>query len=79
MKKLLFVFAVAILLCSCDIKNEDGTYKLAKDPQVVNYGGYYQIVIDSCEYVHNNYQLAHKGNCKFCAERRKKELEKFVK
>ena len=41
------------------------------------------IVIDSCEYlvgiVQGGYQgygfLAHKGNCKYCAERRKRELQ----
>lgn len=66
------------VVSSCDIKNEDGTYKLEKDPQAVNYGGFYQVVIDSCEYVASTYQLAHKGSCKYCAERRKKELEEIL-
>lgn len=41
------------------------------------------IDIDSCEYLvlirPNSYYgvMAHKGNCKYCAERRKKELEKL--
>ena len=43
------------------------------------------VVIDSCEYLIGkgvgNYQgygyLSHKGNCKYCAERRKRELETF--
>lgn len=61
------------VVSSCDIKNEDGTYKLTSD-----YGGYQQIVIDSCEYVATAYQLAHKGSCKYCAERRKKELEEIL-
>jgi len=38
------------------------------------------IVIDSCEYL--QYSLgqgfSHKGNCRFCKERRQKELEEFV-
>ena len=47
--------------------------------------GYHVIIIDSCEYiVYHEYTaatagygyMAHKGNCKFCEERRKKELEK---
>ena len=43
------------------------------------------VVIDSCEYlignralVHQGYgYLTHKGNCKYCAERRKQELQNF--
>lgn len=41
------------------------------------------VVIDSCEYLigkaaagYNGYgYLSHKGNCKYCAERRKRELQ----
>ena len=36
--------------------------------------GYEVIVIDSCEYIRGHYRLAHKGNCRFCVERRRKEL-----
>lgn len=66
------------VVSSCDIKNEDGTYKLTSGAGRVNCGGYQQIVIDSCEYVVTTYQLAHKGSCKYCAERRKKELEEIL-
>lgn len=37
--------------------------------------GYFTIVIDSCEYIEAFNRLAHKGNCRFCAERRKKQPE----
>lgn len=37
--------------------------------------GYSTIVIDSCEYIEAFNRLAHKGNCKFCAERCKKEIQ----
>lgn len=48
--------------------------------------GFNIVVIDSCEYLkgfeeygYRGYgYFAHKGNCKFCAERRKEELEKLV-
>ena len=53
--------------------------------------GYSVIVIDSCEYIVktiNTYEglnratqsgyLAHKGNCRFCKERRQKELKELV-
>ena len=35
-------------------------------------------IIDSCEYVEWGYGLAHKGNCKYCKERRQKELKELV-
>ena len=41
-------------------------------------GGYSTIVIDSCEYISWGHGLAHKGNCRFCAERRKKETIKDI-
>ena len=39
--------------------------------------------IDSCEYIrfftHNGFRVySHKGNCRFCKERRQKELEELV-
>ena len=44
---------------------------------------FYVVEIDSCEYImgrscsgYNGYgYLSHKGNCKYCAERRKRELQ----
>ena len=36
------------------------------------------IIIDSCEYINGPNKLAHKGNCRFCKERRQKELEKLI-
>lgn len=54
--------------------------------------GYSVIIVDNCEYIvktidvskgfRNATQsgyLAHKGNCRFCAERRKQEMETLVK
>lgn len=35
-----------------------------------------KVVIDSCEYIEWGHGLAHKGNCRFCAERKKKEADK---
>lgn len=34
-----------------------------------------KVVIDSCEYICWGHGLAHKGNCKFCANRRREELK----
>ena len=40
--------------------------------------GYSTIVIDSCEYIEAFNRLAHKGNCKFCAERHRSGLKEIV-
>lgn len=66
MKKLLFI--AAVLLCSC-----------VKEPRTVeNVGGtsFDIIEVDSCEYIigcagYHGY-MAHKGNCKYCEQRRKR-------
>lgn len=46
------------------------------DYQTMEGNGYNTEIIDSCEYLvrHEGYYgyMAHKGNCKFCEERRKK-------
>ena len=39
---------------------------------------YGTIIIDSCEYIRGPHKLAHKGNCRFCKERRQKELKKLI-
>ncbi len=74
MKKLILLLALAFVMCGCVSKNQDGSIKLntskVTNPQVV--------IIDSCEYIQWSYGLAHKGNCKFCAERRKKEREELI-
>ena len=38
------------------------------------------VYIDSCEWLMYKYtsEIAHKGNCRFCKERRQKELEELV-
>lgn len=57
----------------CVSKNQDGFIKLdtgnSINPRV--------IIIDSCEYINWDFGLAQKHNCKFCAERRKKELDEI--
>ena len=48
--------------------------------------GFNIVVIDSCEYLEGSETygysgygyFAHKGNCRFCKERRQKELEELV-
>ena len=35
-------------------------------------------VVDSCEYINFGKSTSHKGNCHFCAERRKQELKELL-
>lgn len=73
-KKFIILALTVLVIVGCDVKQSDGTYK----PYY-----YRTYIIDSCEYVgyvggsQNDY-LAHKGNCRFCKERRQKELEELV-
>ena len=78
MKKLLLLALTAIMMVGCksdtliDLSKED---KYRKDNEVF-------YIIDSCEYINRGVYggnvLIHKGNCKFCAERRKQELKELI-
>lgn len=66
MKKLILLVAlVTIVLIGCD--NNGAPL------------GYTYLELDSCEYIGGVNQLAHKGNCRFCAERKKQEMKKLIK
>lgn len=77
MKKLIILVLTALMMVGCVEQN----YKVTKKPRN-NQSGFSVIEFDSCEYIQKDvlYQgfLAHKGNCKYCAERRKAEQEKIV-
>lgn len=77
MKKLILLLTLAFVMCGCIPTNEDGSLKL----NTGGFNGSRVVIIDSCEYISYNggYGLAHKGNCKFCAERRKKEQEELIR
>ncbi len=68
MKKIILIALTALMMVGCV---KDG--KVDRSEFVV-------VELDSCEYIKWNvsYGYQHKGNCKFCAERRKKELEELV-
>jgi len=71
MKKLILLLALAFVMCGCLEQNADGSYKIGREIK--------EVVIDSCEYITMHHRLAHKGNCKYCAERRKKEQEELIR
>ena len=68
MKKIILLALTALMMVGC-WGEPTGDYNMIRT-----------IVIDSCEYL--QYSLgqgfSHKGNCRFCKERRQKELEELV-
>lgn len=60
-------------MISCNDYNPDGSIKTDTPA-----GDFNVVKIDSCEYIESLYRLAHKGNCKYCAERRKQELKELI-
>ena len=76
MKKLLLLALTAMMMVGCRHSCIPGTKVLPYDFVVVE--------IDSCEYIgnssfYNRDLFSHKGNCKYCAERRKQELKELIK
>jgi hypothetical protein len=70
-----YVLLVAVIFCGCKTKNVQTEYTATATTIAGREIEIY--IIDSCEYIGNIYggnadMLAHKGNCKFCAERSKK-------
>ena len=70
MKKIILLALTAMMMVGCN--DEEVKYKVTND--------YCIAVIDSCEYVryYHFYGFQHKGNCRFCKERRQKEWEELV-
>lgn len=72
MNKFAYVLLASVILCGCE-----------KDGEVistVNNRDIKTYTIDECEYIGsvvggNRDFLAHKGNCKFCAERNKRNCQ----
>ena len=73
MKKIIILALTAMMMVGC---KEPVTIDVKEGLKIVN--------IDSCEYIKcytygiNSYVYSHKGNCRFCKERKQKELEKLI-
>ncbi len=65
---LITITLAVLLLMSCE--EEHQSKKIVDDYKIV--------VIDSCEYIRGTYQVAHKGNCRYCTERNKKLIREQV-
>ena len=73
MKKLLLLALTAVIMAGCE-KIMDTDYYTGE--------GFRVCTIDSCEYIHlsngNGAYYTHKGNCKYCVERRKQEIRELI-
>ncbi len=72
MKKFILLALIALVMIGCEYQNSDDSNDTSKTPWIET------ITIDSCEYISGFYKLTHKGNCRFCKERKQKELEELV-
>lgn len=80
MKKIILLAFVTLMMVGCEYKTD------AEIEEEKRLNGFNIVVCDSCEYIEKSDQvgyfgygyLAHKGNCRFCAERRKQELKELV-
>ena len=72
-KNIILLALAALMVVGC---NEPVTIDNKEGLEIVN--------IDSCEYIKcdiygvNTCVYSHKGNCRFCKERRQKELEELI-
>ena len=73
MKKVILLALTAMMMARCE---KPVTIDIKEGLKIVN--------IDSCEYIKcstygiNSYVYCHKGNCRFCKERRQKEFEELI-
>ena len=71
MKKVLLVISLLAILGCSGGKKTDGRCQISDSIWFVG-------EIDSCEYVFIFNRMAHKGNCKFCKERNRKEKKQLM-
>ena len=82
MKKLVLLVLIAVMMAGCNNNTDDeytAPYAHGGLESYVVGAQMYTVIIDSCEYVGTRFQLAHKGNCKFCIERKKQKLREMIK
>ena len=74
MKKIILLALITFMMVGCVEKDSNGHIAIS----TVNVNNPHIAIIDSCEYVVWGNGLAHKGNCKYCKERREKELKELI-
>ena len=73
MKKTILLALTALMVVGCD-KSSNKTQQEKIDEIYAER----TFIVDSCEYITFWKSSTHKGNCRFCKERRQKELEELV-
>lgn len=71
MKKIILIALTILMVVGCRYKRIDANTIEASNTVIIVDGN----TLDSCEYYPT---YGHKGNCRFCAERRKQELKELV-
>jgi len=77
-KKLILLSFITLMMVGCMKTKDNGEPILSDYYREHSVDNPYLQVLDSCEYICWNGRMAHKGNCRFCKERRQKELEELV-
>lgn len=80
MKKIIILALATLMMVGCEYKTD------SEIEEVKRLKGFNIVVIDSCEYLRKEVTagcsgygfMAHKGNCRFCKERRQKELKELI-
>ena len=70
MKKIILLAFTALIMVGCSKVKYTKRQITTQDVGVFEY--------DSCEYITIYSGVSHKGNCRFCKERRQKELKELV-
>lgn len=78
MKKMIILALLAVIMAGCIEKKDNGEPIVSDYYKQHSVDNPYLQVLDSCEYICWNGRMAHKGNCRFCKERRQKELKELV-
>lgn len=73
MKKIILLAIIAILATGCKGNFMEEVKFTKGEPQL---RGLSVFEYDSCEYILVYKSVAHKGNCKYCKQRRENELQK---
>ena len=79
MKKIILLALTTLMMVGCDeIKIKE--HKQIKERPASEWDNQV-VIIDSCEYISEEMRglIEHKGNCRFCQERRQKEMKELIK
>ena len=74
MKKLIILALLAVVMAGCE-KSPNKTLQERIDESYARR----TFIVDSCEYIAFWKSSTHKGNCRFCVERRKAELRELLR